>query len=166
MTNTVSCLDFEILEENIDKVIFRKLKVTSADIRHIILLDPKERKLSFFSSITQNEMSFKCSYFVQFGHVTFTGDYLIDQIHTEVLLPTIIDFAMLVTDGLDEELTYEVAYELACVTKEVAKEYDEVKTIGTQKVNNGESTATIKTSNLVFLDQDFVIREKLAEFKH
>lgn len=166
-TRTNSLIKFEILKKPIDMIISGELK-KSAKINHVFFLEPKNIKFEISSSIILEENKFNCYYFVQSQDETFIGQYIVEQIHTETLLPTIINFAMLVTEKLGEEdFTYELAVELAAATKPAAVEFDQVETIGVRKIEteNGIVEVPIKQSNLIFLDQDFVIEEKISEMK-
>ncbi|MEK5081064.1 hypothetical protein MKX73_19245 [Solibacillus sp. FSL W7-1436] len=167
MKRTNSLIKFESLNKPIDMVISEELNRT-AKINHVFFIQPKNIKFDISSSIILEENKFNCYYFVQSKDETFIGQYIVEQIHTETLLPTIINFAMLVTEKLGEaDFTYELAVELAAATKPAAVEFDHVEKIGVRKIEteNGIVEVPITRTNLLFLDQDFVIEEKISEMK-
>lgn len=122
--------------------------------------------ISFATYIVEEGNAFKCTFLIGVnGNKTYVGEYTVDIIHTESLLPTIIDFATVVTSEVSEEMLFDFSHELACATKKAALKFDEVKEIDSQTLLDGRVTISQTTSNLVFLDQDFVVQEKIDELK-
>lgn len=122
--------------------------------------------ISFASYIVREGDNFNCTYFINLdGKITYVGEYTLDIIHTESLLPTIIDFATVVSSEISEEMLFDFSYELACITKKAAVKFDEVKITDSKTLLDGRVTISTTTSSLVFLDQDFLIQERIDELK-
>lgn len=157
-----------VINKKIDLAVTGKLKIEMKemnDITHVHFPEIINEVMSFYSSVEANENNYKCTYFVHLDNETYVGEYTLDIIHTESLLPTIIDFAVIVSERINKDMIFEIAQEIAILTKQAAMELDDLKITVIKALKVGENTITSQTSRVVLLDQDFIIQEKIDELK-